>query len=283
MESEFRGFQNKYLMINCSIVIYNPNYSKLHKTIQCVLKSSLLNKLYLVDNSETNNFSTKIKEYGDKVIYIFNNKNLGFGKAHNIALKDSIVNNISYHIIINPDVYFENDVFEKMYYYFEDNKEIGIAMPKLLNINNSIQNLPKLLPTPLSLIYRFLFKKLNLFKNYIDKYELRFVNQDLIYETPVISGCFTFFNLKLLKSNMLFDEKYFMYFEDWDLSRRISEKYKTIYYPSVSVYHEYESGANKKIKLFFIYIKSAIRYFNKWGWFFDFYRSKKNNETLSQF
>lgn len=270
-------------MINCSIVLYNPNYSKIHKTIKCVLASPLLNKLYLIDNSEINIFFNEIKEYGDKVIYIFNNNNLGFGKAHNIAIKDTIARNIKYHIIINPDVYFDNDVIEKMYQYFEDNNELALAMPKLLNINNSIQTLPKLLPTPLSLVYRFLFKKFNLFKNYIEKYELRFVNQDIIYETPIISGCFSFFNLKLLKSNFLFDEKYFMYFEDWDLSRRISQKYKAIYYPSVSVYHEYESGANKNIKLFFIYINSAIRYFNKWGWFFDFYRIKKNDETLSQF
>jgi GT2 family glycosyltransferase len=270
-------------MINCSIVLYNPNYSKIHKTIQCVLASPLLNKLYLIDNSENNNFSFKIKEYGNKVIYIFNNNNLGFGKAHNIALKDSIAKSINYHIIINPDVYFDNDVIEKMYHYFEDNKDLALAMPKLLNIDNSIQSLPKLLPTPLSLVYRLFFKNFNLFKNYIIKYELRFVNHDMIYETPIISGCFTFFNLKLLKSDLFFDEKYFMYFEDWDLSRRISQNYKTIYYPTVCVYHEYESGANKKIKLFFIYLKSAIRYFNKWGWFFDFYRFKKNKEILSQF
>ena len=60
-----------------------------------------------------------------------------------------------------------------------------------------------------------------------------------------------------------------MYFEDWDLSRRIHKKYKTIYFPEASLYHHYNSGANKRFKLFLVFIKSAITYFNKWGWFFD--------------
>ncbi len=270
-------------MLNCSIVIYHPNYSKLNKTILCVLASPFLNKLYLVDNSENDHFSNEISKYGDKIVYLYNNKNIGFGKAHNIAIKKSITENIKYHIVINPDVYFENDVIEKMYQFFLDTNDVAMAMPRLINLDKTTQTLPKLLPSPFSLIFRILFKKFRLFKKYINKYELRFVRNDVIYETPIISGCFVFLNLNLLKNDSFFDENYFMYFEDWDLSRRVSQKYKTIYYPIVSVLHEYESGANKSLKLFFIYIKSAFHYFNKWGWIFDTYRVKKNNETLNQF
>ncbi|HRV32459.1 MAG TPA: glycosyltransferase family 2 protein, partial [Candidatus Paceibacterota bacterium] len=55
----------------------------------------------------------------------------------------------------------------------------------------------------------------------------------------------------------------------------------TLYYPFVSVYHEYESGANKSFRLFIIFIISAIKYFNKWGWFFDNERIKINNTILN--
>ena len=78
-------------------------------------------------------------------------------------------------------------------------------------------------------------------------------------------------------------DKFFMYFEDWDLSRRMHKKYKTIYYPLVSVYHGYESGANKSFKLFIIFLRSAFIYFNKWGWFFDKERKQFNKATLAQF
>ena len=58
---------------------------------------------------------------------------------------------------------------------------------------------------------------------------------------------------------------------------------ETIYFPKVSVVHGYESGANKSIKFFLIFVNSAITYFNKWGWFFDSERNKINKKTLSQF
>jgi GT2 family glycosyltransferase len=89
--------------------------------------------------------------------------------------------------------------------------------------------------------------------------------------------------INAIKEVGFYDDKFFMYFEDWDLSRRINQKYKTLYYPLVSVYHGYDSGANKSFKLFKIFVKSAVYYFNKWGWFFDKQRKEINKETLQKF
>ena len=118
------------------------------------------------------------------------------------------------------------------------------------------------------------------YKKIIDKYELRFISSDKIYNAPVLSGCFTLLNIKAIKEIGSYDDNFFMYFEDWDLSRRMHKKYKTIYFPKVSVYHGYDSGANKSRKLFKIFIKSAFTYFNKWGWFVDSERSQINMNTL---
>ena len=282
VELGFLGIQNS-IMINCSIVLYNSDFNKIHNTIQCVLSCKKLNKLYLIDNSEINTFSKESEKYGEKVEYIFNNKNYGFGKGHNIALQISKENNINFHVIINPDVCFEGDIMEEMCSYMNIQKGIAMMMPKLVNQDFSTQFLPKLLPSPLSIILRILHRKFNIFNNYINKYELKLVNDNVIYETPIISGCFILFNMELLKNELLFDEKFFMYFEDWDLSRRIGLKYKTVYYSKVQVVHEYASGANKSFHLFLIYVYSAILYFNKWGWFYDKYRSQKNKEILLQF
>ena len=121
------------------------------------------------------------------------------------------------------------------------------------------------------------------YDRFIDRYELRSVPEDKVYNSPVLSGCFTLLNLKAIKEIGMFDDKYFMYFEDWDLSRRMHKVYKTLYYPKVAVYHGYNSGANKNIKLFFIFIKSAVYYFKKWGWFFDKERKTVNKNALLQF
>lgn len=86
-----------------------------------------------------------------------------------------------------------------------------------------------------------------------------------------------------IKEIGMYDEKFFMYFEDFDLSRRMHQTYKTVYFPDVAVFHGYEGGANKSFKLFKIFIKFMITYFNKWGWFFDNERKKMNTDNLKQF
>ena len=71
-----------------------------------------------------------------------------------------------------------------------------------------------------------------------------------------------------------------MYLEDVDLSRRIAEVSKVLFYPEVTVIHEYEKGSYKNKILLYYHIKSAIQYFNKWGWIYDSKRKEINNTTL---
>ena len=155
-------------------------------------------------------------------------------------------------------------------------------MPQILNFDSTIQFLPKLLPSPLDIFKRkFSFLLINKNK-FLDKYELRKINPKKPINVPILSGCFTLFNLEIISQIGFYDEKYFMYFEDWDLSRRMHKVSKTIYYPQVNVFHGYESGANKSFKLFKIYIISGIKYFFKWGWIFDKERKLFNNTALNQ-
>jgi len=101
-------------------------------------------------------------------------------------------------------------------------------------------------------------------------------------EVPYLSGCFMFMRVEVLKKIGLFDERFFMYLEDTDLSRRIHRVSKTIYYPEVSIYHEYGKGSYKNPRLSLYHIKSAFKYFNKYGWFFDKERVRVNTITLKK-
>lgn len=269
------------MVLSASIVLYNNDQVEISKNLHCLQKYGI-NKIFVIDNSFTNILEKYCNV--ENVIYVHNPSNPGFGAAHNIAIQKAISARSNYHFIVNPDIFFNEDVISPMAEYMKkNNEEVGMVMPKILNLDGSVQHLPKLLPSPWSILLRK-FKKPNaVYQNYINQYELRFVVPDKIYNTPILSGCFTLLNLKAIQEVGMYDDNYFMYFEDWDLSRRMHQKYKTIYYPLVAVYHGYESGANKKIKLFKIFIKSAIIYFNKWGWFFDCERKKINKETLSQF
>lgn len=264
--------------ITVSIVLYNSNCEEIEKIINKIGDRIIV---FLIDNSSTNSLSL-LSNYKN-VFYFHNPSNPGFGAAHNIAISKAIELGSKYHFIVNPDIYFDGDVISEMIDYMKKESSVGMMMPQILNLDGSIQNLPKLLPSPLSILLRKIKKPNFYYQKFISKYELRDIPKDMIYNAPILSGCFTLLNLEAIKKIGMYDDKFFMYFEDWDLSRRMHQSYKTIYYPLVSVYHGYESGANKNSKLFNIFIKSAITYFNKWGWLFDGQRNEMNRKALSQF
>lgn len=268
--------------INASIVLYHNNKEQLLKAINSFLNTDLKVKLYLVDNS-SNDELKELSKIDKRIEYIFNNANFGFGKAHNIAIRKSIEENIPYHLVLNPDVYFEKGVLEELYNFMENNQDVGLVMPKVLYPDGELQYLCKLLPNPLYVFGRR-FLDFGPFKNFVSKrnykYEMRFTGYNKIMEAPYLSGCFMFLRISALKEVGLFDERFFMYFEDTDLSRRIYQKYRSIYYPFVKIYHEYGKGSYYNKKLLKYHIKSAIYYFNKWGWCFDKERKRINNKIL---
>ena len=270
--------------LNVSIVLYQNSLVQLKRAINSVLSTKLDVKLYLIDNSPADSLKI-LSELNPRIIYIFNNANLGFGKAHNIAIKETLKEGVPFHLIMNPDIYFDKEVLEELYSFMEENKDIGLVMPKVLYPDGRIQYLCKLLPTPFDLFGRRFLNKGPL-KKYIEKrneiYELRFTGYNKIMEVPYLSGCFMFIRTEVLKKVGLFDEKFFMYLEDTDLSRRIHRVAKTIYYPYVHIYHEHQKGSYKNLKLLKIHIESAIKYFNKWGWFNDPERDIINKKTLEK-
>ncbi len=269
------------MITTASIVLYNNRFDDIGELVTTIINETSINRLYLIDNSKFD--SLRINFNDDKIIYIHESSNPGFGRAHNIAITKAFDLNSSYHFIINPDVTFESHIIKSMIDAINSDDKIGMLMPKILNSDGSIQYLPKLLPSPCSVILRKIKWPKFQYVRFLEMYELRNISQDIIYNTPILSGCFTLLNLSAIKDVGMYDDIFFMYFEDWDLSRRMQKKYKTIYYPKVSVYHGYESGANKNFVLLKIFISSFIKYFNKWGWFFDEERCRINKLTLKQF
>jgi GT2 family glycosyltransferase len=267
--------------INASIVLYHNEKAQLKKVISSFLDTDLKVKLYLIDNS-SNDKLKELKDMDSRIEYVFNNENLGYGRAHNIALKKSIEKSTPYHIVLNPDICFDSGVLQVLYKYMEENYDIGNIMPQVKYPNGDIQHLCKLLPTPIDLIFRRFIPLKDWKDKRNEKFELHFTGYKLIANVPSLSGCFMFLRTSVLKEVGIFDENIFMYLEDTDLNRRIHGKYKTIYYPKIEIIHEYakESYVNKKLLMY--HIKSAIYYFNKWGWLFDVERGEINSKCLKE-
>jgi hypothetical protein len=272
------------LQINASIVVFHNNHDQLKKAINSILTSDFLMRLYLVDNSSNKEYE-QFSAMDKRIVYISNGVNYGYGKAHNIAIRRTMSDNIPYHIVLNPDVYFKKGTIEKIYLFMEDNQDVGLVMPKVLYPDGSLQYLCKLIPTPFDLFgRRFLrtgFLK-RIIKDNDNRFELRFTGYDRLMNVPYLSGCFMFLRISALKEIGAFDERFFMYPEDIDLTRRIHEKYKTIYYPEVSIIHDHARESYYNIKMLRIHIINMIRYFNKWGWIIDKKRKTYNQRLLEE-
>ena len=267
------------MKLAASIVIYHNNIEQLKHIINCFINIPLETKLYIIDNSSDDSLKI-LKDIDKKIEYIFNNKNLGYGKAHNIALRKSIENDVTYHLILNPDISFNPNEINELIDYMDNHHDVGQLMPKVTYPDGQPQYLCKLLPTPYDLIVRRFIPTKKLFKN--SKYELRFFGYNKIINVPFLSGCFMLLRVNALKEVGLFDERYFMYAEDLDFSRRMHSKYKTIFYPYITIIHDHARESYKNIKMLRIHIKSIIHYFNKWGWFFDNERKMNNKKCLKQ-
>jgi hypothetical protein len=163
-------------------------------------------------------------------------------------------------------------------------ESIGLIMPKVLYPDGSVQHLSRLLPTPVYLWCKRI--PFGLPKRFIERmrseYELRFWGYDTVQEIPYLSGCFMFVRNDIFKRVGWFDERFFMYMEDVDLSRRIHRHAKTVYYPYVNVYHTYEKASAKRFFLLLQHIVSACRYFSKWGFLIDVERDIINRTTLAR-
>ena len=269
------------LKISGSIVLFMNEENVLQDAIDSFLNTDLNVLLYLIDNSPTD-MLRRISE-DKRIIYIHNPSNPGFGAAHNIAIKMAVKDNADYHLVLNPDVYYNNGVLEELTHYMEGNCKIGNIMPKVLYPNNDIQHLCKLLPTP----YDWIGRRFNPFKSMVEKrnniFELRFTGYDQIMDVPYLSGCFMYLRLSALLEIGLFDEGIFMYGEETDLCRRLIDGgYRTVFYPKKHIYHHFEKGSHKSWRLTKIGIQSAIYYFNKWGWLFDKKRSLINKAIISK-
>lgn len=267
--------------ISCSLVAFDSNPDLTEKAIKSFLNTQLRVKLFLIDNSREGFYRVLLKD--KRIEYISNLKNIGFGAGHNIGLNKS-VDNFKYHLVLNPDVYFGSGTLEKIFRFAEENKDIGLIMPKVLYPDGSLQYLCKLLPTPFDFFMRRFLSRVPVINYWVDKknaeFELRFTGYKQTMDVPVLSGCFMFIRSEALKEIGVFDERYFVYCEDFDFSRRMRSLYRTVYYPEASIFHEYAKTSAKNFKIFNYHIASTIKYFNKWGWFFDAERKAVNKETL---
>lgn len=250
----------------CTVTFNNED--KITKFIENIesLKSELFETtLYVVDNSSTDQTVNLVNECSKRfnsIHLIVPNVNKGFGTGNNYVLPYL---KSDFHVVINTDVIIPNaEVINEMILYMDRHPEIGLLSPKILNVDGTIQKLYKHNPSVLDMAIRFISP------NLLKKRQAWFVHDESNYseigQIEHASGAFMFFRTKVFKEIGGFDERYFMYMEDADITREVNRISKAVFYPKVSVIHEWQRDSHKKIRYMLYTIKSMGQYFHKWGW-----------------
>ena len=265
---------------SCSIVCYRNTPRQIMRLLENIRSSAMQVQVYLVDNSPTAGLAAVARQFGARYLHLPGNP--GYGGAHNVAIREAILAGGQYHAVMNPDIHFGAEVLPALVGYMESNRDVGLLAPRVQYPDGRPQHLCKLLPNPVDMLVRRFCPALHRRSGRQAHYELRDTGYDRVMDVPVLSGCFMLVRTSVLPLTGLFDERFFMYFEDVDLTRRIGAVARTVYYPHVKIVHEYARGSYRNAVLMRHHLGSAVRYFNKWGWFADPARASINSAALKK-
>lgn len=265
-------------MVNVSIVTYNTPVEELADCLR-TLEKSVAGRVFVIDNSSRDDIR-EICSMFSKAEYEPSD-NVGFGKAHNKALRRSVATDTEYHLVLNSDVRFESDIIEELARYMDEHEDVALVQPRVLNADGTDQYTCRMLPSPMNVFARrFLPKRIS------EKMDVLYLLKDFDHETelnvPYFQGSFLMLRVNALKNVGLFDERFFMYPEDIDISRRLHRKYRTMYYPYRTVTHDHRAASYHSMKMTVIHAANMMRYFNKWGWIADEERKRMNDEVVRE-
>jgi GT2 family glycosyltransferase len=98
------------------------------------------------------------------------------------------------------------------------------------------------------------------------RFEMRDLDQSGPSDVPILSGCFMLVRRANLERVGGFDERFFLYLEDYDLCNRLRQTGRLVYLPTVAIHHHHGRHSYRRIKPLLLHLRSAQQYFGKWGW-----------------
>ncbi|WP_185641009.1 glycosyltransferase family 2 protein [Burkholderia sp. Bp9131] len=262
-----------------SIVVYRPNLGQLEETLTSLLDAleridavrlGAATTLYLVDNGDGPKSLPAIdalRSHNVCCTPIGGHGNVGYGRGHNLAIEQAAS---SYHLILNPDIDLDGDSLVAAFDFLNAHSDVGLVTPQIDDERGDMQYLCRRYPALLDLFTRgFLPQALRRpFRGRLAHYEMRDVinDHDIVWDPPIVSGCFMLFRTEVLKKLGGFDPRYFLYFEDYDLSLRTHDVARVAYVPSVRVIHHGGGASRKGFAHIRMFAASAFKFYNRFGW-----------------
>ena len=266
-------------LLTVSIVIYGTDLRRLGPTLASLATAAgevrggaASVRLVLVDNGPYDTARSALlagltDRWGGTTVVLSGHGNLGYGAGHNLAIARS---GGAYHLVLNPDVELAPDALAHALAFLDAQPECGLLAPAVRDEVGRLQYLCKRRPTVLDLMLRgfapgWLRER---FRRRLDRYEMRdLVNErDIVWDPPVVSGCFMLFRTAVLRALGGFDPRYFLYFEDFDLSLRAAALARVAYVPAVRIVHHGGGAARKGLRHVWMFAASGAKFFSRHGW-----------------
>ena len=257
-----------------SIIILNYRMRGLVKNCLKAIFESVVNfpfEVIVVDNDSRDEVEQLIQTRFPQVKFIQTGANLGMGGGNNVGIRAA---QGKYILILNPDIIVFPDSFQKLYDFIESRPDAGLVSPRLLNPDKTLQHTCyrwHRLITPLC--RRTFVGKTSFGRKELERFLYLDWDHATTREVDWIQGSFFLLPKVVLDKVGLFDDRYFMYFEDTDLCRRVWQAgFKVIYCAAAEVIHLHrKQSADGGLfalltnKLTRIHVRSWVRYMKKWG------------------
>ena len=195
-------------------------------------------------------------------------ENSGYGRAVN-RLVDAIGSLPPYLGVLNTDLTWEAGTFQIALDWLLGHPDVSLAVPQILDGQGGLQKLCKRHPTVLGLFSRR-FLPAWLKPDWLQRYDRWYVMADFnyqdVFEAQYLSGCCMLMRSDAFRAVGGFDDRYFLYLEDADLTRSLADVGRCVHLPVASVVHSWGRGNYRSVRLMVVNVISAWKYFCKWGW-----------------
>ena len=261
---------------NSPLALLNSAMQSLHRSAQAAFQANCLARVtvYLIDNLSQESYRAELtqeitgwpqSEFFD-IQYLPLASNRGFGAGHNTALE--LVTS-DFHLVLNPDVELQDDTLRMGLTLLLENEDVVLTSPKVFGSDGEHEFLCKRYPSVLVLLLRGFAPRFlrRLFRQQLAAYEMRDLCQDEgQVNVAIASGCFMLVRTPDLRAISGFNEDFFLYFEDFDLSLRLGKVGRLVFDPDMRIIHHGGYAANKGRLHLRYFITSGMMFFNRHGW-----------------
>ncbi|MDZ7782620.1 MAG: glycosyltransferase family 2 protein [Halioglobus sp.] len=269
--------------LSVSIVLHNSSLANLRVTMESLERAARAAieagrahrvTVYLVDNASAPGYRSELEAWLQRrvqddscsLVYRPLNENRGFGAGHNAVITAL---ESDYHLVLNPDVELAEEALSRALAIFASQADIALLSPGVRGPAGQREYLCKRYPSVLVLLLRGFAPPAirRLFRARLDRYEMRATcGERQPVEVELAGGCFMMAPSALLREVGGFDERYFLYFEDFDLSLRLRRHGRALYHPGVRIVHRGGYAARKGGRHIAWFAGSAVKFFNRHGW-----------------